>query len=144
MADITVDDRQIFPSISSFTGAGTSAVGVSQELTSLSQGTLYHYRVVASSEAGTSYGEDQTLTTPVPTYQSSFGSAGSGSGQFAHPAGSAVDASGNLWVVDQNNDRVEKFSAGGEYLTKFGSAGSGNGQFNGPETLAIDAKGNIW
>jgi hypothetical protein len=36
-------------------------------------------------------------------FSSAFGSAGTGSGQFAHPAGIALDAKGNLWVVDEQN-----------------------------------------
>lgn len=77
------------------------------------------------------------------SYSSSFGSAGAGKSQFLHPAGSAFDVHGNLWVVD-NNDRVQKFNAKGEYLTQFGTTGSGNGQLNDPMDIAIDADGNLW
>ncbi|HEY8809995.1 MAG TPA: hypothetical protein VIM28_08230, partial [Solirubrobacterales bacterium] len=68
----------------------------------------------------------------IGTYQSSFGSSGTGSGQFAHPAGIVQLPSGNLWVVDENNNRLQKFNEAGEYKSKMGSAGSGNGQFNRP------------
>jgi hypothetical protein len=44
-------------------GSGTSSVPVSPTLTSLSPGTTYHYRVVATSSAGTSRGSDGLLTT---------------------------------------------------------------------------------
>ncbi len=42
-------------------------------------------------------------------------SGGNGNGQFEVPYDSAIDASGNLWVVDGGggNDRVEEFSATG-------------------------------
>jgi sugar lactone lactonase YvrE len=79
-----------------------------------------------------------------PTYSSSFGSEGAGDGQFKHPGDVAVDPKGNLWVVDENNNRVEEFNAGGEYMAKFGSSGTGNGQFSRPTSIALDAKGNIW
>jgi RHS repeat-associated protein len=59
-------------------GAGKTAVAVSKAITGLAEGTTYHYRVVASSAAGTVKGSDQTLktthppqttiTTPTPTY----------------------------------------------------------------------------
>lgn len=81
---------------------------------------------------------------PAPTFQAAFGSAGTGNGQFSHPGDIARDAKGNLWVVDENNNRVEQFNENGEYLTKFGTTGSGNGQLKRPTSLAIDAKGNIW
>jgi sugar lactone lactonase YvrE len=78
------------------------------------------------------------------TYWSSFGAVGAGNGQLSHPADIALDASGNLWVVDENNNRVEKFNESGTYLSQFGSKGAGNGQFTRPTSLAIDSKGNIW
>ena len=48
---------------SALPGSGTSPVAVSAPLTSLAPGTTYHYRLVAFSLGGTSYGADQTLTT---------------------------------------------------------------------------------
>jgi len=57
---------------------------------------------------------------------------GSGDGQFAAPENLAIDASGNLFVADKDNHRIQKFSNTGEFLFEFGSAGSGDGQFNQP------------
>src|SRR5207249_489411 len=49
-------------------GSGTSAVAVSTTISSLSPGTTYHYRISATSAAGTSKGADRTFTTtPPPT-----------------------------------------------------------------------------
>lgn len=78
------------------------------------------------------------------SYKSSFGTSGGGNGQFNAPAGNAVDASGNIWVVDSGNNRVQKFNEKGEYVSQFGSAGSGNGQFNAPSDIAIDGNGDLW
>jgi hypothetical protein len=44
-------------------GSGTSSVPVSASLTGLKAGTTYHYRVVATSSAGTGRGADGILTT---------------------------------------------------------------------------------
>ena len=82
--------------------------------------------------------------TPKPSYTSSFGSAGTGNGQFAEPGGDAIDASGDIWVADTENNRIEEFNPSGEYLFKFGSKGTGNGQFKRPSAVAIDASGNVW
>jgi sugar lactone lactonase YvrE len=100
----------------------------------------------------TRYGDNSPLTlgppepppAGPPTSPTSFGSSGAGSGQFAHPAGIAQLPSGNLWVVDENNKRLQKFNEAGEYKFKFGSAGSGNGQLNRPTDVALDAKENLW
>jgi tripartite motif-containing protein 71 len=78
------------------------------------------------------------------SYASSFGSTGTGNGQFGHPAGIATNAEGSIWVVDENNKRVEKFNEAGQYLSSFGAPGTGNGQFSRPTDLALDSKGNIW
>jgi hypothetical protein len=45
-------------------GAGTTPVDVHQAIYGLTPNTTYHYQLVAKSSAGTSYGSDQTLTTP--------------------------------------------------------------------------------
>jgi Ca2+-binding RTX toxin-like protein len=44
-------------------GAGFTTVAVSQALTGLAQGTIYHYRLVAVNAAGTETGFDQTFVT---------------------------------------------------------------------------------
>jgi hypothetical protein len=44
-------------------GSGTSSIEVSKTITSLTVGTKYHYRIVATSIGGTTYGEDQAFTT---------------------------------------------------------------------------------
>jgi len=125
-------------------GSGADPVAKSQLLTGLKAETTYHYRIVATSNEGTVYGQDRTFSTIGPPYDFAFGSAGSGNGQFNGPGGVAVDASGNVWVVDRGNNRLEKFNASGQYLSQFGSKGSGNGQFLEPRDVAVTSAGNIW
>src|SRR3954453_7672878 len=67
-----------------------------------------------------------------------WGSSGTGNGQFQVPNGVAADAAGNVYVVDGNGDRVEKFDSNGTFLLAFG----GPGTFNGPGHIAIDPQGN--
>jgi tripartite motif-containing protein 71 len=38
-----------------------------------------------------------------------WGSEGSGDGQFGEPGGIAVDGAGNVYVADTGNNRVQKF-----------------------------------
>ncbi len=72
------------------------------------------------------------------------GVSGSGNGQFNAPRGLAVDAAGDLYVSEINNNRVQELSAAGAFLTKFGSEGSGNGQFSQPMGVALGASGGIY
>ncbi len=66
-------------------GSGSSNVSVSQAVSGLTPGAPYRYRLVAESEAGTSYGKDATLTTvplgpalepPGGAFPASFSPAG--------------------------------------------------------------------
>jgi DNA-binding beta-propeller fold protein YncE len=67
-----------------------------------------------------------------------WGSQGNGDGQFDRPVGIAIDSSGNVYVTDQNNNRVQKFDRDGNFLTKWGSFGNLDGQFSAPRGIAID------
>lgn len=54
------------------------------------------------------------------------------------------DPSGDIFVVDSGNERVQKFTDSGVYLAQWGSLGSALGQFNFARTAAIDAAGNVY
>jgi streptogramin lyase len=73
--------------------------------------------------------------------------AGTGNGQFNQPSGASVDSSGNVWVVDKGNNRVEEFNSSGSFLQIVGGPcghSCGNGQFSGPWGIAVDGGGNVW
>jgi YD repeat-containing protein len=86
--------------------------------------------------------------SPTPShigaYVGAFGSEGSGEGELASPQATAVDAEGDLFVLDADNSRIQKLSPSGEHLDHFGSSGSGNGQLRTPTDIAIDPEGNVW
>ena len=65
------------------------------------------------------------------------GLAGAGNGEFDDVAGVSVDSSGNVWVADYGNNRVQEFNEKGEYLQKFGSTGKEAGEFEGPTDIAF-------
>ena len=43
-----------------------------------------------------------------------------------------------------HNDRVQKFSPEGEYITSFGTSGSGPGQVQHPSDVAVDRDGDVY
>ncbi len=73
-----------------------------------------------------------------------WGSEGGGAGQFRYPKGVALDAQGNLYVVDSQNHRVVKLGPNGEHLLTIGGQGNAPGQFNEPWSVAVDAEGYIF
>ena len=81
-------------------------------------------------------------------FSSSFGKEGSGAGEFADPTDVAVNnETGDAYVVDKDNDRVEYFSAAGVYEGEFNGSGlnlnegvskPATGRFEDPESVAVD------
>src|SRR5207248_1914162 len=51
-----------------------------------------------------------------PPWLGAFGQYGYGDGEFRHPGALAVDRDGNVYVADESNQRVEKFTARGGFI----------------------------
>jgi DNA-binding beta-propeller fold protein YncE len=89
----------------------------------------------------------------------SFASKGEGEGKLVRPAGVAVnEASGDVYVVDAGNNRIERFGPKGEFISvwgwgvsdgkaeyevctrgcRAGIAGEGEAQLDSPQAIAID------
>ena len=85
-------------------------------------------------------------TLPVVDYKSkvkpilSVGGAGKSEGQFNRPWGVSVDyTTDNIYVADQQNNRVQLLDRNGRYLFKFGDT-DGAGKLNQSFTIAISTK----
>ena len=68
-----------------------------------------------------------------------WGEEGDGEGQLNAPSGLAFDSDGNLLVVDSKNNRIQKFTADGQFLSSMGE-----GELNLPWGIALDGDGNIY
>ncbi|HXA14382.1 MAG TPA: protease pro-enzyme activation domain-containing protein [Opitutaceae bacterium] len=91
----------------------------------------------------------------VTTFAGSAGNQsfrdGAGTGAFFNmPVGISLDASGNLFVADANNEVIRKITAGGTVITFAGTAGAAGStdlpaHFNFPSGLAVDnSSGNLY
>ena len=78
------------------------------------------------------------------SFSAQWGSQGSADGQFNSPFDIAVGKSGNIYVADSGNNRIQKFDSNGNFLSTWGTTGSGNGQFNGARDVAVDKSGNVY
>jgi DNA-binding beta-propeller fold protein YncE len=89
-----------------------------------------NHRIVRFSTASAGY-----------AYKARWGSYGRGPGQLAFVRGIATDRSGNVYVANTGNDRIDVFDRGGRLLRSFGSSGRAEGQFNTPTGVAADSNG---
>ncbi len=93
----------------------------------------------------------------VTTLAGTAGSSGSADGigaaaRFRYPAGTATDASGNVYVADPSDNTIRKITPGGVVTTLAGTAGSSGAvdgigaaaRFFGPISTATDASGNVY
>ena len=78
------------------------------------------------------------------TFSSSFGSQGSGNGEFQNPWDVAFDSKGNVYVADSDNHRIHVFTEEGKFLTKFGKYGEGKGELNWPSSISIDNENVVY
>ncbi len=63
---------------------------------------------------------------------------------MSSPYSIAVNSSGDIYVGDSGNVRIQKFNSSGVYVSQFGTAGSGNGQFSTLRGIALNNSGNIY
>ena len=76
-----------------------------------------------------------------------YGGCYSDNSHFCFPSGVAVDGSGNVYVADSWNDRIQIFNSSGTYVSTIGVTmvyGSDNSHFNGLVGVAVDSPGNVY
>jgi uncharacterized protein (TIGR03437 family) len=147
--------------------AGSSHVGLSGDGGPAAQATLTLPTSLAIDSVGNLYIADQNdwvvrristsgiITTVAGTGQPGAGGDGGPAtkAQLSGPEGIAVDASGNLYIVDTGNQRIRYVNAAGTISTIAGSGSAGfsgdggpaiSAQFSSPGGVAVDASGAVY
>jgi hypothetical protein len=73
-----------------------------------------------------------------------WGSHGLSNGNFKSPSSVTVDSADNVYVADTGNNRIQKFSENGTFITKWGEYGTANGSFSRPFGVVADPAGNVY
>ena len=73
-----------------------------------------------------------------------IGRAGTGDGQFVWPTSLDLDREENIYVSDENLNRITVMDKDGQFLTKWGAPGSGDGELNRPSGIAFDSADNLY
>jgi DNA-binding beta-propeller fold protein YncE len=83
--------------------------------------------------------------TSLPTQTPNMfrGGKGSGNGQFDSPTAIAIDGSGNFFVADTGNGRIQKFSPTGAFVATIGTE-ENHRELSRPSGVAIDRAGHIY
>jgi DNA-binding beta-propeller fold protein YncE len=73
-----------------------------------------------------------------------LGTEGTGDGEFDRPTDVAVASDGSVYVADLYNQRIQKFTSEGVFVSEWGTGGSGDGEFMDPEGVAVAPDGSVY
>lgn len=129
--------------------AGTATITCSATNTC---GTTYvTYAVTVAAPAASTYGISTYAGTGTLGFSGDGGAASSA--QFSYPYAVAASSTGNVYVVDQLNNRIRKITSAGIISTIAGTGTYGNTGDGGaataatlanPQGVAVDAAGNVY
>lgn len=161
VADYANHRIQKFRPTSTSATAGTTVAGVTGQQGSAANNLNYPIGGVAVDQAGYIYVTDtynhrvqkfppnSTSATAGTTVAGVTGQAGSAANQLYYPEGVVVDQAGYIYVVDNYNHRIQKFSPNSTSATSGTTVAGGQYGFEAnqlayPRGVAIDQDGNIY
>ena len=122
-----------------FSGVGSSDA-VMYVAKDLKPGTTIAAVAVNPPPAPRGYPGVAAVLAPVKVW----GHKGTSLGQFDEPRGVTVDSTGNVYIVDSKNNRIQKFDPDGKPLLEWGHEGADPGTFKDPCGVAAGPDGSIY
>jgi DNA-binding beta-propeller fold protein YncE len=83
-------------------------------------------------------------TSTTLRFALAWGRQGVGTGDFLKPCGIAADSSGNIYVADTYNHRIQVFDSSGTFMKAWGQKGTGSGSLARPWDVAVDGQGTVY
>jgi DNA-binding beta-propeller fold protein YncE len=81
---------------------------------------------------------------PLTVFREAIGGFGMLTGSFDGPVDVARDKSGNFYVLDAGNNRVQKFDQFANFKSSWGKSGIRDGEFNRPTAIALNPAGGVY
>lgn len=63
---------------------------------------------------------------------------------FRSPRDIVLDSTGDMYILDAGNNRIQKLSPKGDFISSIGRKGQGPGEFNYPRSMEMDANDNLY
>lgn len=104
----------------------------------------YGYVYVTDDGSISKFKQDGTLVSKWGSNQVVLGHEGDENGLFFNIGGIAVDNNGYIYVADTGNNRIQKFSPKGTWISTWGTQYRSQWDFNSPMGVAVDAEGYIY
>lgn len=124
---VAIAEMEVLAPTASFSGPSGVAVDVS--------GNVY---------VADSFNSRVVKLSPLGELLTSWGTRGTGPGQFTTPQDVAVSPNGDIYVLDFTNATVQEFSPDGALRDEWGGSGTGRGQLYYPQALTVDGQGNVY
>ena len=82
----------------------------------------------------------------ILNFLTKWGFKGTEKGQFSNILDIDLDSSNNVYILDSENYRVEKFDSNGNFITEWGSVDSDEdvGNFIYPTDISLDSQNNVY
>ena len=77
-------------------------------------------------------------------FTQSWGSEGTGPGEFKDPIGVAIGPSGDIYVTDTGNNRIQRFRPDGAFVSGWGERGDKLGQLDRPMHAVFAPDGYLY